>query len=266
MRAGRLLAQRRRLTIRTIMIATSSTWVVLGVKVAGWPKMDCRAGQHEEVGWGFRTGARPQLSAFCTHNNAHKHCSQAPSLYSQQMRIADRMHEAAHLAEGEQLAQRRLDLLPHRVGAAGQHQAGKQCVARLQVGGEGARSLTNTTNAGWHCSALQAAYDGREPCGVAGDAINGPQKQARTPSPACTHLELHQRDDGHEDVDGREEEGQGSERHGCKGGMGRARKGWQRRQAGGKPAAVAAAAVAVGRCTRLASYRGACTDLRRACR
>lgn len=29
-------------TMRTMMIATSSTWVVVGVKVAGWPNTDCR--------------------------------------------------------------------------------------------------------------------------------------------------------------------------------------------------------------------------------
>lgn len=38
------LCQRRRLTSSTSMMATRMTWVVLGVKVAGWPKMACGEG------------------------------------------------------------------------------------------------------------------------------------------------------------------------------------------------------------------------------
>lgn len=53
-----------------------------------------------------------------------------------------------YLAEGEQLAQHRLHLLPQRVGAAGQRQACKQAVDDLQ-GASGAESAVENPECMW---------------------------------------------------------------------------------------------------------------------
>lgn len=131
-----LAAQRRALASRTIMRATSRTCVVVGVKVADCPKMACglrgvciQGGK----GWGARSTAprghhaTPPAGACARGLGEWRYGARAP-----QPQPAC-PGPSTHLEEGEQLAQLRLHLLPQRVGAAGEHQAGEQTVGRLRM-------------------------------------------------------------------------------------------------------------------------------------